>query len=88
MTECTPAEIKDSLPQDSTDADNSKEKVLSQKEKLAYERRTRVYKVQKIDQLFDAVKETRDMNRVPLFLRTPKNTLNLKDLKPKFAQAF
>ena len=30
MTECTPAEIKDSLPQDSTDADNSKEKLLSQ----------------------------------------------------------
>ena len=62
--------------------------MLSQKEKQAYDQRTRLYKVQSEQQLMDALRETRDMDRVPLIIRTPRNNLHLTDLKPRIAKAF
>ena len=36
----------------------------------------------------DVVKQTREMNRVPVILRTPKNPMHLQDVKPYLATAF
>lgn len=62
--------------------------MLSQKERVAYDNRTRLYKVNNEQALKDALKDTRDMNRVPLIIRTPKNNFSLKDLKPSISSAF
>ena len=61
---------------------------LSQGEKLAYSKRMRIFKISSEQQLTDALKETRDMNRVPLIVRTPKNTLTLSDIKPRVCKGF
>ena len=49
------------------------EQVLSQKEKVAYDKRMRVYHVTSEDQLSEALHDTRKMNRISLFVRTPKS---------------
>jgi hypothetical protein len=64
------------------------EQVLSQKDRNVYERRTRVYKITTEQQILDAVRETRDMNRVPLFVRTPKNKFTFNDVKQRLAKAY
>eukprot|EP00347_Sterkiella_histriomuscorum_P018096 403346805 len=56
------------------------EQVLAQKEKIVYDKRMRLYHVQSFQQLDDAVRETRNMNRIPLFVRTPSNQLNVRQL--------
>lgn len=62
--------------------------VLSQKDRQAYEKRTRIYKVQSEQHLSAALKECRDMNRVPLIIRTPKCQLSLPNVKPMIVNGF
>ncbi len=64
------------------------EQTAIQKEKQIFDNRTRIYKVSGDQQLMDAIKDTRNMNRVPLILRTPKNSMKLSDIKPFLASAF
>jgi len=64
------------------------ERVLSQGEKLAYAKRMRIYKVHSEQQLTDALRDTRAMNRVPLIVRTPKNSLSIGDITPRICKGF
>lgn len=48
------------------------EEVLGTREKVLYDKRVRLYKVNTIDQWMDALKETKTMERIPVFIRTPK----------------
>ncbi|CDW79882.1 UNKNOWN [Stylonychia lemnae] len=43
------------------------EQVLAQKEKIIYDKRIRLYHVSSQDQLEEAIRDTKQMNRVPLF---------------------
>jgi hypothetical protein len=49
------------------------EVVLANKEKVMYEKRIRLYKVNNDESFNEAIKETRSQNRIPVFIRTSKN---------------
>ena len=46
------------------------EEVLANKEKVIYEKRVRLFKVSNSEQWVQALKDTKEMARIPVFIRT------------------
>lgn len=53
--------------------------ILGNKEKILYEKRIRLYKVRNDDEWNLAIKETRAMNRIPVYIRTPRNKTSMNE---------
>ena len=56
------------------------ERVIQVKEKQAYDKRMRLYRINSNESLIEALKDTKQMNRIPLFLRTPKNNIEMNEI--------
>lgn len=59
---------------------------MNQREKIIYDKRMRIYRVENTQDLSSALSESRALDRIPLFIRSPNNPMTRDDVASLYAR--